>query len=768
MGNNPSSHHPSANYNSSHSRTNPTSSAPATPTGTNHQTLNNNNNNSPSSSSTAAATSATTQAIQLPPPTTTFVDGGYLFPLSNIYPSSPQDWLHPIVQHLILSRRLAPFYRGLEDWEEDWDRQMIAHALQSITLSRINSIKQIQKIERQESIEQQQTTAKYSSGSISRRFAKNLLLDHPSSSSSSSTSSPHQSLIGSSTLNQSESNHNHNVRHQIFEAILNSQIRPNEIDQYLSQTVECPICFLYYPPNINLSRCCQQPICTECFTQIKRTDPTPQEIKSEPACCPYCVESNFGVTYVPPALAKRTDWSSPDPVSSTGDTLAVPVPTSNQGTSGTTTATTGSQSAPSPSGMMGANMQDESGEPTEGVVESTKMKRRQTTSHTSTEVVTTDSIQPDWQAKLEAVKAAVQRRANRRIIFRQEGDRLIPVGITSSRDPNGSAFLAAFEQDHNSGTSTVSRRGLSSLIGGNSNHSPSPSTHSGIQGSATGTVRRHRTENSNYGVDLEELMIMEAMRLSLAEEEERKKKAAIEEEKIKKMTETMDESGGSAKPTASTSDSQSNSGSISSSPSNLLHPKTSSSTPTPTGRSDGIHSKPPTPSSFGNNQGGTIPTASLIDHPISSSPHSFSPLASDSARENPPPIPAHPSLKRPTPSSSSSSASNRASTNPFLSLIDPTLPSLDPCQTSILNPFSSSSSSSSIPINSATATSLLSNPNHELSHLLSSSPSGPQPVSESSPSSSPLAGHPSSNSTIPSSDPDPSASSSLPLDHHTS
>jgi hypothetical protein len=44
-----------------------------------------------------------------------------------------------------------------------------------------------------------------------------------------------------------------------------------------------------------------------------------------------------------------------------------------------------------------------------------------------------DSIRPDWEAKLAAVRAAVTRRANRRIIMRQVGDRLIPVGVTSGR-----------------------------------------------------------------------------------------------------------------------------------------------------------------------------------------------------------------------------------------------------------------------------------------------------------------------------------------------
>lgn len=44
-----------------------------------------------------------------------------------------------------------------------------------------------------------------------------------------------------------------------------------------------------------------------------------------------------------------------------------------------------------------------------------------------------DHIRPDWEKKLATVQAQAQRRANRRIIMRQVGDRLIPVGVTSGR-----------------------------------------------------------------------------------------------------------------------------------------------------------------------------------------------------------------------------------------------------------------------------------------------------------------------------------------------
>ncbi|CAO3588020.1 unnamed protein product [Absidia cylindrospora] len=70
----------------------------------------------------------------------------------------------------------------------------------------------------------------------------------------------------------------------------NKHTKTNQSILY-ADAVECPICFLYYPSNINYSKCCDQPICTECFVQIKRTDPL------LPPCCPFCVQPNFGIIY---------------------------------------------------------------------------------------------------------------------------------------------------------------------------------------------------------------------------------------------------------------------------------------------------------------------------------------------------------------------------------------------------------------------------------------------------------------------------------------
>ncbi|CEP10199.1 hypothetical protein [Parasitella parasitica] len=65
---------------------------------------------------------------------------------------------------------------------------------------------------------------------------------------------------------------------------------------------------MYYPANINFARCCDQPICTECFVQIKKrpTDPSTSATSSD-IVCPYCMTENFGVIYqCPPSSSPTT------------------------------------------------------------------------------------------------------------------------------------------------------------------------------------------------------------------------------------------------------------------------------------------------------------------------------------------------------------------------------------------------------------------------------------------------------------------------------
>ncbi|EEB90273.1 hypothetical protein MPER_11538 [Moniliophthora perniciosa FA553] len=140
-----------------------------------------------------------------------------------------------------------------------------------------------------------------------------------------------------------------------------------------------------------------------------------------------------------------------------------------------------------------------------------------------------NQIRPDWEAKLAAVRAAVTRRANRRIIMRQVGDRLIPVGVTSGRVHALSPEEAAASDSSEGSGSRRSRR------------------------------RQQAPEHpfgQYLGPDLEELMVMEAMRLSLLEHEEQQRKEAEEKRKKEKDGKTEaspDESGAGPSNTGSSS-----------------------------------------------------------------------------------------------------------------------------------------------------------------------------------------------------------------------
>lgn len=62
--------------------------------------------------------------------------------------------------------------------------------------------------------------------------------------------------------------------------------------------IECPICFLFFPRNINWTACCHKPMCTFCFLHIRRP-PSGREIT-----CPFCNATGFTVRYVPPDVMR--------------------------------------------------------------------------------------------------------------------------------------------------------------------------------------------------------------------------------------------------------------------------------------------------------------------------------------------------------------------------------------------------------------------------------------------------------------------------------
>lgn len=144
----------------------------------------------------------------VPPPDSTFVDGGYLLPLSNIYPASPQDWLHGVVQRLILARKLAPFYRGLEDWEEAWDSDGVRRALEESKETRLEAVRRLETKENEEKEEAERVGA-------GRKVGK---------------SKEGQTMDAKGKREAAKA--------------VGWDIRDREVERYVGSTSECPLCFL--------------------------------------------------------------------------------------------------------------------------------------------------------------------------------------------------------------------------------------------------------------------------------------------------------------------------------------------------------------------------------------------------------------------------------------------------------------------------------------------------------------------------------------------
>ena len=305
------------------------------------------------------------------------------------------------------------------------------------------------------------------------------------------------------------------------------------IEAYLYKDAsECPICFLYYPPYLNKTRCCDQAICSECFVQIKRPDPHPPEhvdptnphppnpelgnfdsdtaLVSEPAACPFCVQPEFGITYDSPPFRRGLTYVNQ--ISS--HPLANATSPMSSSTSLGSSSGTGRQLSP----------------------ETANRRRTTSISANSPTVITTDKVRPDWAIKLATARANIARRSaaatalhtaaylmgnrsgssearnfaglGRRAMLRRGTGADSPSGINNGSQLNMLALMSE--------RLAVSARGEA---GNQDEVSPS------MAGPPRGSSRRSRVD------DLEDMMLMEAIRLSLASEEERRKK---EEKEAKK------------------------------------------------------------------------------------------------------------------------------------------------------------------------------------------------------------------------------------------
>ena len=307
------------------------------------------------------------------------------------------------------------------------------------------------------------------------------------------------------------------------------------IEAYLyKDAMECPICFLYYPPYLNKTRCCDQAICSECFVQIKRPDPHPPEhadptappsmaiendepegdhsLIAEPAACPFCVQPEFGITYEPPSFRRGLTYVN--------QSSAHPFTSSAMSSSSSLSSALGTGGRLSPIGA----------------------SRRRTTSVsvTSSTVVTTDRIRPDWAQKLASAKAHAARRSAAATALHTAaylmGDRNQDSETRGFGGFSRRAILRRANTAENStGGSASTPLNMLALMSERYASSPGPRIDGSYgEGGTTvvGPVPRGGSRRNRID-DLEDMMMLEAIRLSLASEDDRRKR---EEKDAKKET----------------------------------------------------------------------------------------------------------------------------------------------------------------------------------------------------------------------------------------
>ncbi|KAK5109024.1 hypothetical protein LTR62_007572 [Meristemomyces frigidus] len=439
------------------------------------------------------------------------VDGGYLVTLGTY--TGPEDFNKGIVRQLQIERRLAPFWKGLDDHSDSWTEAQLVAAVRGLPVPAADEVP----AESPTSVAFPATDGSRSctnldgltvpitsrSQSYQSDTSANLSASHPAFSTSGLASSTGGGFPASSTFrgraktlaslatgNRSASE----LTQREIQLPKDSNVNGLPLEAYLyREASECPICFLYYPPYLNKTRCCDQSICSECFVQIKRPDPHPPEheqpgeprppeeeaetLVSEIASCPFCVTPEFGVTYDSPPFRRGLAYAN--------------------------------QANTHPLRSLNSAMSSSSS------LQSGPGRRRATSlSASSSQVVTTDRVRPDWAKKLADARAHALRRSaaatalhNAAYVLGAQGDGQIRGGLGFGRR----------------------RR---TLFGESPGASGSATPH---VGDASGDLFPGRISSRRTRVeDLEELMMMEAIRLSLAAEEDRMRKSDKDAKKDEK------------------------------------------------------------------------------------------------------------------------------------------------------------------------------------------------------------------------------------------
>ncbi|TVY27371.1 Protein sip5 [Lachnellula hyalina] len=451
------------------------------------------------------------------------VDGGYLVTLG-VY-SGPEDFNKSIVRQLMIERRIAPFFRGVEDFSKEWAEHQIVAVARGLPLPPADEIPpELRNALSPESPNASNpniqnltvpiTSRSQSAGSDTSALSPSHPAFAPSSPGSPVASSPPQSSspfrprsktlasLTTSSKNPSPAEITPREIQLPKDAFVNGQ--PIEVFLY-KDAIECSICFLDYPPWLNRTRCCDQSICSECFVQIKRLDPHPPEhadpsqpapipapsesvpepetLVSEPARCPYCQAPNFGVTYTPPPFRRGVAYANSIGVNNLSSAMS----------SSSSLASTGA--------------------PAQAF--NTHKRRTTSVSADAPTVVTIDKIRPDWATKLSSARSHQQRRSAAATALHTAAY-LIGNGNTESR---GFGFTSRRTFGRHRGGDSPAASGSATPSTAVQDQVGQEASDEASQSRAGGSSRRR-----NRMEDLEDMMMMEAIRLSLAAEDERKRK----------------------------------------------------------------------------------------------------------------------------------------------------------------------------------------------------------------------------------------------------
>ncbi|KZM27021.1 SNF1-interacting protein [Ascochyta rabiei] len=453
------------------------------------------------------------------------VDGAFLVTLGTY--TGPEDFSKPTVRQLQIERRLAPFWKGLDDHSDTWTEHQLVAVANGLPLPAPDEIPPEEPPRRVNHLSPQwnprssdpninSLTVPMGSRSMSQNSDRSGTLSpsHPAFSLPSPTSP-----IAQNTQNTTASSPFFRGRAKTLASLATgsrnasqTDMAPQEMqlpkDPYVNgqrievflykNAAECPICFLYYPPYLNSTRCCDQPICSECFVQIKRPDPHPPEhhgeepapsaepqeeiqLVSEPAACPFCVQPEFGVTYEPPPFRRGLIFAH-----------------QSQNLHSATSAMSSTTSVNS-----------------SGVTSPGGRRRATSLAVNDKTVITTDMVRPDWARKLADAKSHALRRAAAATALHNAA---YMMGNTQQQEGRGFSLgrrrrtMFTTDSAGSSGQGTPRREG------------EGPSGRGESSGDLFSGRLSSRRGGGNRLDDLEELMMMEAIRLSLAAEDDRKRK----------------------------------------------------------------------------------------------------------------------------------------------------------------------------------------------------------------------------------------------------